>query len=79
MSSGKKYLSKKCGRFYGLFVDFSKPFDWIDHKVLINSLIKKGVHDFFFFFKLLIAMYIEDLARVVISYEIYETSLRRVS
>ena len=48
MSSDKKYLSKKGGRFYGLFVDFSKEFDWIDHKVLINSLIQKGVHGFFF-------------------------------
>ena len=43
MSLGQKYLSKKGGRFYCLFVDFFKAFDRIDHKVLINSFIKKGV------------------------------------
>ena len=41
MSLGQKYLSKKGGRFYCLFVDFSKAFDRIDHRVLINSLIKR--------------------------------------
>ena len=55
MSLGQKYLSKKGGRFYCLFVDFSKAFDRIDHKILINSLIKKGFHGRML--KLLIAMY----------------------
>ena len=41
MASGQKYLSKKGGRFYCIFVDFSKAFDRIDHKLLINSLIKR--------------------------------------
>ena len=54
MSIGQKYLSKKGGRFYCLFVDFSKAFDRIDHKILINSLIKKGFHGKML--KLLIAM-----------------------
>ena len=34
----------KGGRFYCLFVDFSKAFDMIDHNILINSLIKRGFH-----------------------------------
>ena len=55
MSLGQKYLSKKGGRFYCLFVDFSKAFDWIDHKILINSLIKKGFYGKML--ELLIAMY----------------------
>ena len=55
MSLGKKYLSKQGGRFYCLFVDFSKAFDRIAHKTLINSLIKKGFHGKML--KLLIAMY----------------------
>ena len=54
-----KYLSKKGGRVYCLFVDFStfinKAFDRIDHKIRINSLIKKGFHGKML--KLLIAMY----------------------
>ena len=44
MSLGQKYLSKKGGRFYCLFVDFSKAFDRMDHRILINSLIKRGFH-----------------------------------
>ena len=38
MSLGQKYLSKKGGRFYCLFVDFSKAFDRKDHKILIIAL-----------------------------------------
>ena len=34
---------KKGGRFYCLFVDFSKAFDRVNHVELINSLIRKGV------------------------------------
>ena len=55
MSLGQKYLSKEGGRFYCLFVDFSKAFDRIDHETLINSLIRKGMHGKML--KLLIAMY----------------------
>ena len=54
MSLGQKYLSKKVGRFYCLFVDFSKAFDRIDRKILINSLVKKRFHGKML--KLLIAM-----------------------
>ena len=55
MSMGQKYLSKKGGRFYCLFVDFSKAFDNIDHVELMNCLIRKGVHGKYL--KLLIKMY----------------------
>ena len=44
MAMGQKYLSKRGGRFYCLFVDFSKAFDRVNHTELINSLICKGVH-----------------------------------
>lgn len=39
----KKYLSKKCGRFYVLFVDFSKAFDCIPRILLWDVLKKKGL------------------------------------
>ena len=55
MSMGQKYLSKKGGRFYCLFVDFSKAFDRVNHVELINSLIRKGVHGKFL--NLLTTMY----------------------
>ena len=55
MAMGQKYLSKRGGRFYCLFVDFSKAFDRVNHTELINSLIRKGVHGKFL--NLLIAMY----------------------
>ena len=42
-SMAQKYLSKKGGRFYCLFVDFSKAFDNIIHVHLFNSLIRKGM------------------------------------
>ena len=42
MSLGQKYLSMKGGRFYCLFVEFSKAFERTDHNILINSLIKRG-------------------------------------
>ncbi len=39
----QKYLSKQGGRFYCLFVDFSKAFDRIRHDKLWESLILKGI------------------------------------
>ena len=42
-SMAQKYLSKKGGRFYCFFVDFSKAFDNINHVHLFNSLIHKGM------------------------------------
>ena len=55
MSLGQKYLSKKGGRFYCLFVDFSKAFDRINNKILINNLKKGGFMEKML--KLLISMY----------------------
>jgi hypothetical protein len=40
----QKYVSKKKGRFYVLFVDFSKAYDKIPHVLLWHRLIKTGVH-----------------------------------
>lgn len=39
----QKYLSKRGGRFYCLFIDFSKAFDTVDHHKLLASLNKKGI------------------------------------
>ena len=44
MSIEQKYFSKKGGRFYCMFVVFSKCFDSVNHAELIVSLIRKGVH-----------------------------------
>ncbi|MEW8545659.1 MAG: reverse transcriptase family protein [Candidatus Thiodiazotropha sp.] len=62
MTTVQKYLSKKGGRFYFLFVDFSKAFDSISHEKLIKCLIRKGVGGKFL--KLLISMY-NDLCSCV--------------
>jgi hypothetical protein len=40
----RKYLSKKGGRFYTVFVDFSKAFDTVPHMHLFYRLITEGVH-----------------------------------
>lgn len=40
----QKYLAKPGGRFYRLFVDFSKAFDRIRHNKLWASLFRKGIH-----------------------------------
>ena len=39
-----KYLSKEKGRFYSMFVDFSKAFDSIPHKHLFYSLLHGNLH-----------------------------------
>ena len=38
------YLSKEKGRFYSVFVDFSKAFDSIPHKHLFYSLLHGNLH-----------------------------------
>lgn len=43
-SLAQKYLSKPGGRFYCLYVDFSKAFDRIEHQKLFHSLASKGIH-----------------------------------
>ena len=40
----QKYLSKKGGRFYCTFIDFSRAFDSIPHGKLFYQLINIGVH-----------------------------------
>ena len=40
----QKYLSRRRGRFYVIFVDFSKAFDTISHKHLWHRLMNIGVH-----------------------------------
>ena len=39
-----KYLSKKKGRFYAGFVDFSRGFHGICHNLLFHQLMKSGIH-----------------------------------
>ena len=39
-----KYLSRKKGRFYAVFVDFSKAFDTVPHLHLFYSLISGDIH-----------------------------------
>ena len=40
----QKYLSRRGGRFYCLYVDFQKAFDKVQHQKLFISLLKKGIH-----------------------------------
>jgi len=40
----QKYTSKQGGRFYCLYVDFTKAFDKINHRLLFSALEKKGIH-----------------------------------
>ena len=37
-------MSKRGGRVYALFVDFSKAFDRVPQHLLWNRLLDKGVH-----------------------------------
>ena len=62
LATEQKYLSKQRGRFYCLFVDFSKAFDSISHEKLIKSLIQKGVGGNFL--RLLVNMF-DDLCSCV--------------
>jgi len=39
-----KYLSRKGGRFYSVFIDFSKAFDSVPHLHLFYSLVQEGLH-----------------------------------
>ena len=40
----QKYCSRKGGRFYAIYVDFSKAFDTIPHALLFYQLMNNGVH-----------------------------------
>ena len=40
----QKYLSKPKGRFYCIYVDFSKAFDSVPHSLLWYKLYKSGLH-----------------------------------
>ena len=39
----QKYLSRPGGRFYCIFIDFSKAFDSIQHELLWNTLRRKSI------------------------------------
>ncbi len=65
----QKYLSKRRGRFYCLFIDFSKAFDSIDHSKLLNSLSNKGIGGKFI--KMLASMYCNLHSCVKTSVDIY--------
>ena len=58
----QKYLTKKRGRLYVLYVDFTKAFDNILHPKLFSCLLDKGINRRFF--RALCAMYCNLTARV---------------
>jgi hypothetical protein len=39
----QKYISRRGGRFYCVYIDFKKAFDKIRHDVLFKSLKQKGI------------------------------------
>ena len=50
-----KFSGKRKGRFYCIFIDFSKAFDTLKHTVLLDSLYKAGVSEKFI--KIISSMY----------------------
>ena len=44
MSVTQKYISKRGGRFYCIFIDFSKAFDSIQHAILWDALKRKNIN-----------------------------------
>ena len=40
----EKYLSRKGGRCYNVFVDFSKAFDTVPHLNMFYKFVKEGLH-----------------------------------
>ena len=48
MSLGQKYISKKKGHFYCIFIDFAKAFDSIDHEKLWKAFAWKNIDGKFF-------------------------------
>ena len=44
MATVQKYITKRKGRFYCLFIDFSSAFDTVQHKLVWYILTKIGVH-----------------------------------
>ena len=48
MALAQKYISKKKGRFYCIFVDFAKAFDSIDHEKLWATFVRKNIDGKFF-------------------------------
>ncbi len=51
----QKYIGKRRGRFYCLFIDFSKAFDTLKHDVLLQALYDVGITGKFY--TLLASMY----------------------
>lgn len=43
MAIAQKYTSRPRGRFYCIFIDFSKAFDSIQHNILWNALLRKSI------------------------------------
>lgn len=43
MSLGQKYISKKKGRFYCIFIDFAKAFDSIEYEKLWSAFARKNI------------------------------------
>jgi hypothetical protein len=58
----QKYLSRKGGRFYVLYVDFQKAFDTLNHTKLFTCLNKKGIQGNLF--RILVSMYANIRAHV---------------
>ena len=61
----QKYLSKRKGRFYVLFIDFEKAFDNISYKKLFESLSSKGVNGKFL--KILLEIYRKNNSSVKVA------------